>query len=150
MSNFYCNICEEDVSLQNGKCPKCKTDWGKIVNSKVSDESTPVDIYKKDIVNNKDEEIQIKEFEDNKIITEESISNNINFFLTWSTIVKIIMIIIGIIVAIYSIIRMEATDGNSILLLIFVPLIILYGFILENILKWKAYMLYTNSNNKKH
>ena len=45
MSNFYCNICEEDVSLQNGKCPKCKTDWGKIVNSKVSDESTFPTMY---------------------------------------------------------------------------------------------------------
>ena len=31
MSKFYCNICEEEVTLQNGKCPKCKTDWEKII-----------------------------------------------------------------------------------------------------------------------
>ena len=25
MNKFYCNICEEEIILQNGKCPKCKT-----------------------------------------------------------------------------------------------------------------------------
>ena len=47
MSKFYCNICEEEVTLQNGKCPKCKTDWEKIINEKVSEDSKPIDIYKK-------------------------------------------------------------------------------------------------------
>ena len=44
MSKFYCNICENDVELQNGKCPKCKTDWEKVIQDTTNSE--PID-YKK-------------------------------------------------------------------------------------------------------
>ena len=33
-----------------GKCPKCKTDWDKIINQKMSEDSAPIDIYKKEII----------------------------------------------------------------------------------------------------
>ena len=39
MSKFYCNVCNEDVVLQNGKCPKCKTNWAKVINESVDGES---------------------------------------------------------------------------------------------------------------
>ncbi len=39
MSKFYCNVCNEDVILQNGKCPKCKTNWAKVINESVDNES---------------------------------------------------------------------------------------------------------------
>ena len=40
MSKFYCNVCNEDVVLQNGKCPKCKTNWAKVINESVDGESS--------------------------------------------------------------------------------------------------------------
>lgn len=145
MNKFYCNICEEEVTLQNGKCPKCKTDWDKIVNEKISEDSTPIDIYKKEINNNKNQEIV---YDDNKIITEENINNNINFFLTWASIGKIFMIVVGIIIAIISFVGIEATDGYSLILLIVSAGSIFAGIIFENNLKWKAYMLHTNLKKK--
>lgn len=39
MSKFYCNVCNEDVVLQNGKCPKCKTNWAKVINESIDGES---------------------------------------------------------------------------------------------------------------
>ena len=88
MKNFYCNVCEEEVTLQNGKCPKCKTDWDKIINQKISEDNTPIDIYKKETINNDNEKKQEIEYDDYKVITEENINNNINFFLTWASIGK--------------------------------------------------------------
>ena len=149
MNNFYCNVCEEEVTLQNGKCPKCKTDWDKIINQKISEDSTPIDIYKKKIINNDNEKKQEIEYDDYKVITEENINNNINFFLTWASIGKILMISIGIIIAIISFIGIEATAGYSLILLIVSAGIIFAGIIFENSLKWKAYMLHTNMKKKK-
>ena len=149
MSNFYCNICEEEVTLQNGKCPKCKTDWNKIINEEISEDSTPIDIYKKNINNNDNEEIREKEYDDSRIITEENINNNINFFLTWASIGKIFMIVVGIIITIISFVLLESTDGYSLILLVISASIIFAGIIFENNLKWKAYMLYTNIKKKK-
>ena len=149
MNNFYCNVCEKEVTLQNGKCPKCKTDWDKIINQKISEDSTPIDIYKKEIINNDNEKKQEIEYDDYKVITEENINNNINFLLTWASIGKIFMISIGIIIAIISFIGIEATAGYSLILLIVSAGIIFAGIIFENSLKWKAYMLHTNMKKKK-
>lgn len=149
MSNFYCNICEEEVTLQNGKCPKCKTDWNKIINEEISEDSTPIDIYKKNINNNDNEEIREKEYDDSRIITEENINNNINFFLTWASIGKIFMIVVGIIITIISFVLLESTDGYSLILLVISASVIFAGIVFENNLKWKAYMLHTNIKKKK-
>ena len=135
MSKFYCNICEEEVTLQNGKCPKCKTDWEKIINEKVSEDSKLIDIYKKNETNNSFQE----EYSNENVITEDNIKNNIDFFLTWASIGKIFMIVIGI----------ESTDGYSLILLVVSAGIIFAGIIFENSLKWKAYMLHTNMKKKK-
>ena len=147
MSKFYCNICEEDVTLQNGKCPKCKTDWMNIINGTNLENSKPInnncqEDYLKENENKDEEDIDI---------TEENIDNNINFFLSWASIGKNFMIVIGIIIAIISLVLIELTEGLSLILLIFSVVIIFAGIIFENSLKWKAYMLYTNvkKNNKK-
>lgn len=147
MSKFYCNICEEDVTLQNGKCPKCKTDWMNIINGTNLENSKPInnnfqEDYLKENENKDEEDIDI---------TEENIDNNINFFLSWASIVKNFMIVISIIIAIISLVLIGLTEGLSLILLIFSVVIIFAGIIFENSLKWKAYMLHTNvkKNNKK-
>lgn len=147
MSKFYCNICEEDVTLQNGKCPKCKTDWMNIINGTNLENSKPInnnfqEDYLKENENKDEEDIDI---------TEENIDNNINFFLSWASIGKNFMIVIGIIIAIISLVLIELTEGLSLILLVFSVVIIFAGIIFENSLKWKAYMLHTNvkKNNKK-
>lgn len=142
MRNFYCNICNEDVTLQNGKCPKCKTDWNKIINEKISDDNTPIDVYKNDVANNNynDE----NEYEDKSVITEENIKNNIEFFLMWAFVGKIFMIIIALVFAIISFAEIELTNGYSLMLLILSAGFVFAGIIFENNLKWKAYMLHTN------
>ena len=145
MSKFYCNICEEEVTLQNGKCPKCKTNWENIINEKVSEDSKPIDIYKKNETINFFQE----EYSDENVITEDNIKNNIDFFLTWAGIVKFFMIVIGIIIAIVSFVGIESTNGYSLILLVFSAVIIFAGIIFENSLKWKAYMLHINMKKKK-
>lgn len=96
-----------------------------------------------------DEKNQEVVYDEYKVITEEGIKNNINFFLTWASIGKIFMISIGIIIAIISIIGIEVTDGYSLILLIASIGIVFAGIIFENSLKWKAYMLHTNMKKKK-
>ena len=66
MSKFYCNICEEDVTLQNGKCPKCKTDWMNIINGTNLENSKPInnnfqEEYLKENENKDEEDIDITE-----------------------------------------------------------------------------------------
>ena len=148
MSKFYCNKCEEEVELQDGKCPKCKTNWDKIINEDISGDSKPIDIYRQNEDNYR-EEVQEYSFEDVTNITEECINKNINFFLKWGIIGKVFMIFTGIIGTIISLCLMATTSGTSLLfLLVFIPLIC-WGIIFDNNLKWKAYMLYTNNKKKK-
>lgn len=149
MSKFYCNICEEEVALQNGECPKCKTNWDKIINDNISDDSQPFNMHPQKNINDNDKFFQ--EEQDVKInkITEDCMNNNINFFLTWASIGKIFIIIIGIIIAIISLVGIESTDGYSLILLVISACVIFAGIVFENNLKWKAYMLHTNIKKKK-
>lgn len=141
MKKFYCNMCEKEVELIDGKCPICKTNWNKIISENT--ESTSMEL------------INDKQYNDDfsskpRIITEEEIQNNINFFLSWAKISKIFMIIVAIIVGIIAIVCADDTEGISLLLLVVTAMIIFSAFIFENNLKWKSYMLYTNSKNKKN
>ncbi len=137
MSKFYCNVCDEEVTLENGKCPKCNTDWEKIINENTSDNNADDSIQKKStITNSADEDVTI----------EDGIYETINFFLNWAGAAKIFFVIIAIIIAIISICGIAATDGFSLLLLVVSVILLFTGNIFENSLKWKAYMLYTNMN----
>ena len=135
MSKFYCNVCDEEVTLENGKCPKCNTDWEKIINENTDDniqnEGTITD-------DNAEEDVTI----------EDSMNETINFFLNWAGAVKIFYVILAIITAIISICGIAATDGFSLLLLVVSVILLFTGNIFENSLKWKAYMLYTNMNKR--
>ena len=139
MSKFYCNVCNEEVSLQNGKCPKCKTNWDKITEEKL-DNATPIEFK---------EEYEEIDKTDVKNITELDINNNISFFLRWAFRGKVFMIILAIISIIVALATVEDTDGASLFLLIFAVVVISYAKIFENNLKWKAYMLHTNSKKRK-
>ena len=145
MNKFYCNICENEVELQNGKCPKCKTDWEKV--SQDITNSEPID-YKK--INIEREHQEVAEFNEKEVkeIINDDIQSNVNFFLTWANIGKIFMIIIAIIIAIISVAGAEDTDGYSLILLIFSAALVFYAMIFENSLKWKAYMLHTNNKRR--
>ena len=146
MKNFYCNICEEDVVLQNGECPKCKTNWDKIINDTISDDSQPFNMNQE---SNNDNFFQEEKDVEVQKITEDCMHSNINFFLTWASIGKIFMIIIGIIIAFISLVEVESTDGYSLILLVVSAGFIFAGIVFENNLKWKAYMLHTNMNKIK-
>ena len=149
MSKFYCNVCEEEVVLRNGECPKCKTNWDKIINDNTSDDSQPFNMHLQKNINDNDKFFQEEQGVKINKLTEDCLHDNINFFLTWSSIGKIFMIIIGIIIAIISLVGIESTDGYSLILLVISASVIFAGIVFENNLKWKAYMLYTNIKKKK-
>ena len=162
MNKFYCNVCGEEITLQNGKCPKCKTNWNKIINEDiVSEESEPFNPNDGKDLSFEDNYIPKKDHTDIKSITEEDINSNIVFFLRWGLIVKVILAVLGIIIAVGSFIlagNVEdyqkeefRTDIVYIVsgIVVFIVLI-LAGIIFEKNLQWKAYMLKnTHEINKK-
>ncbi len=138
MSKFYCNVCDEEVTLENGKCPKCNTDWEKIINENTSDNNADDSIKKKSTITD--------DSTNEDVTIEDGIYKTINFFLNWAGAAKIFYVILAIITAIISICGIAATDGFSLLLLVVSVILLFTGNIFENSLKWKAYMLYTNMN----
>ena len=140
MSKFYCNKCDEDVVLENGMCPKCKTNWGNII--KVTDKLNNDLPLRKPPVRKKDIDDEMEE------ITYKDIADVIVFFLSWASFGKFLSIFISLAVAVIAIVLAGETQGLSLFLFALVPLLIFIGFVFENSLKWKAYMLYTNSKNK--
>ena len=78
MEKFYCNYCEEDVVLKNGKCPKCNTDWEKTV-----DTGKTVGIDGK-IIDNELKKEHKQEVSFNHSITNADINDNIEFFMSWA------------------------------------------------------------------
>lgn len=149
MSKFYCNICGEDVTLQDGKCPKCKTNWKKVIEKEEkSDNQKPFKTIKK-IFFEDDENIEDDESNvDRQVITQDDILDNIDFFLKWSEVVLIVFIIIAIIIAVVAFGLIGITRGLSLLLLIPTAVTIIIAIIASNCLKWKAYMLHTNYKRK--
>ena len=146
MNKFYCNVCSEEVVLQEGRCPKCKTNWNKII----SDSKTINKLEETRSINhvNSYEEEQEKSIEFKKI-TDYDVRQNINFFLIWAGVIKILTIVLAVLITIVSICLVEVSEGYSLLLLWISPVLIICSIIFENLLKWKAYMLYTNLKNKK-
>lgn len=165
MGKFYCNICEEEVSLKNGKCPNCDTNWDEIIGDILSKDSQPVNFCQQENNKNKnakhvkdssfwDENKNAKHdkdssfWDDEVLITDEEIKENIDFYIEWSIRTKIFAIIVAVIIAIISLIGIAETNGLSLLLLFVSGAIIWSSTIFENNLKWKAYMLHTNMNKK--
>ena len=130
MSKFYCNVCKEDVTLQDGKCPKCKTNWKK----EISDS---------------EEDVKEEVYEVAKEITNEDIEANISFFLKFATVVEWFFVFLAIIAFILAFVLAETTDGLSFILLAGCVGFVILAFIFANALKWMAYMLHTNYKRKK-
>ena len=148
MNKFYCNVCEEEVVLQDGKCPKCKTNWEKVIDDSQKEVDKKEDSYVGPIIG-KDDNYYQEEIHDYTKIRESDINSNINFFLTWASIGKIIMFVLALLIAIIAFILLESSEGYSLILLIISLFLCFYALVLENTLKWKAYMLHTNKKNKK-
>lgn len=156
MKKIYCNKCEEDVELVDGKCPNCKTNWEKeieelqetIKNDK-SDIEEEINNEEVDVIE-EDDEMTDKDYEDDSFvfISEKNINRNINFFLKWAKFGKVVFWILAVILGFVALIGAEETDGMSLFLLIGSCMFIFFAYIFENNLKWKAYMLYTNKNSK--
>ena len=141
MGKFYCNICEEEVTLKDGKCPNCKTDWKKVMNGDENAEDNNIEYYQEDEDENT---VVVPE------ITDKDIDDNINFFLSWGNVGKVFLFFVAGVLVLVSFIEMENTDGWSLILLLVAVAVAFFAIVFENSLKWKAYMLHTNKKKKKN
>lgn len=136
MKKKYCYICDEEVILHDGKCSRCNTAL----------EETCVDVKQTDEIDAvKEKKVVVK---NNIAITNDDITNNINFFLKHGYYVKVFLYVIAVIMAILAIVLIDETDGLSLFLFLVSLSISGSGVIFENNLKWKAYMLYINMKRK--
>ena len=149
MSKFYCNNCEEEVTLKDGKCPNCNTDWNKLL--KEAEKVNEMEKKEEHVENDYEDEefVSLSVSEKVEQIKLEDIYNNINFFLTWGKVLKIICLVIGAVLFILSFALSGEMDEESLFFLIPTAFFILFAFIIDNQLKWKAYMLLTNSRKLK-
>lgn len=142
MSDFYCNVCGEKVKLVDGKCPKCKTDWNKIINDCVeSDKGEPVDLFADE------EEMDLPFLTDEvELSTEENadIDDVCSFLLKYGTIGKVLLIIASAIVIVLSLIMFEDSDGISLIYTVIGVLGLFIAFLFEAMIKWHVYLLLTN------
>lgn len=148
MEKFYCNVCKEDVTLSNGKCPKCNTDWYKKM--KVDENSVSILSDAASQKNDGDDEYQVlTPSERAEKISLEDIDKNVSFFLIWSVVLRVLLILASIATFVLSFVFIDDTEYQSLFLIIPAFLAFLFSFIVANMLKWKAYMLLTNSRKLK-
>lgn len=77
-------------------------------------------------------------------VTKGDIDRNVNFFLKWSLYVLYFCVIVGGILIFAGLINIENSDGESFAYALIGAVVLFNGYILENLLKWLAFMLYTN------
>ena len=77
-------------------------------------------------------------------VEEDDIKQNIDFFLKWSVYVLFTSFVLGAIVIVGGLAMFEQSDGMSLSLCLAGGLLMASGYIFENNLKWKAYLLLTN------
>lgn len=147
MEKFYCNSCKEDVTLNNGKCPKCNTDWSKKM--KVDENSVSVLSDDANQITDGDEYEVLTPSERAEKISLVDIDKNVSFFLIWAVVLRVLFILSSIATFILSFLFIEDTEYQSLFLLIPAFLTFLFSFVAANMLKWKAYMLLTNSRKLK-
>ena len=148
MEKFYCNICNKDVKLENGKCPNCGTDWKKIITEPDID-GEPILFYDNTNKNQKDNN---KAYISNTLKNKsDDIKETYSFYLRTANIGKYIILLFATVIAIFSILLLESTDGFSLSILFIAFVLVGYAFVFEKNFKWKAYMLklvYMNKNKK--
>ena len=139
MEKFYCNKCQEDVELINGKCPKCGTNWDEVMRSSIAKENISVDYYA-----NNEQGSNPKEKYTNDIKGVWS------FFLDYANVCKYICFVFAVIVFILMFLYEEINIHIVLIHMMGVFSMILLGIILEKSFKWKAYMLKTNYEISKN
>lgn len=135
MKNFYCNNCNQDVELEDGKCPICKNNWGKVIDNAMNPK----------VVNG----------EENSI--EEDITETISFYIRIAKIGKDIFAILAALLLALSIfyVALVIYEGQLVFMiisLIISGIMIFSGFLFEKNMRWKAYMLQASlkiSKNKQ-
>ncbi len=141
MSDFYCNVCGEKVKLVDGKCPKCKTDWNKIIKDCVeSDKGEPIDLFD-------EEEMDLPFLTDEVELSSEEnadIDDVCAFLLKYGTIGKVLLLIASGIVIIFSLIMFADSDGISLIYTVIGVLGLFIAFLFEAMIKWHVYLLLTN------
>lgn len=141
MSGFYCNMCGEKVKLVDGKCPKCKTDWNKIIKDCVeSDKGEPIDLFD-------EEEMDLPFLTDEVELSSEEnadIDDVCAFLLKYGTIGKVLLLIASGIVIIFSLIMFADSDGISLIYTVIGVLGLFIAFLFEAMIKWHVYLLLTN------
>lgn len=130
MEKFYCNICNKEVNLKNGKCPDCGTDWYKIMEEPDTD-GEPISFY-----DNKDENREDnKEYFSNNLKTEaDDIKDTYSFYLKTASIGKYIILLFALVIAVFSLVLFESTDGYSLSMLFVTFALAGYAIIFEKIL----------------
>ena len=144
MRDFYCNVCGETVKLVNGKCPKCKTDWNKIIKECVdTDKEEPINLYD-DTTEEKSHSTFLTS--DVELSTEENadIDDVCEFLLKYGVIGKVLLIIASIIIIVMSFISLEESDGGSLIYTVIGLLCLFVAFLFEATIKWRVYLLLTN------
>ena len=151
MSDFYCNVCGEKVKLVDGKCPKCKTDWNKIIKDCVeSDKGKPIDLSDNsesiDLFDKAEERHLPFLTSEVELSTEENadIDDVCSFLLKYGNIGKVILIIASGIVIIFSLIMFVDSDGISLIYTVIGVLGLFIAFLFEAMIKWHVYLLLTN------
>ena len=122
---YKCENCGTEVMASETKCPKCG------------------EALKKESIFEDNEE-----YEEKPDIKENDIYKNINFFILMGYILKVICFLTSGVLFVVSI---AESENESVLpiVFIFIPIFIIMGFVIENIFKQKAYMLYTNNEIMK-
>lgn len=151
VQTFYCNICDKDVVLKNGVCPYCQTNWKQIINNCTSNQTED---NSNDYTSNQIEDIS-NDYEI-LVINDEDIEKNIRFHLSFAKVIVIVGVIISIFVLIITLGFVSETIKISgfISFIVFVIgiawilTIAIITVVVNNALKWKAYMLYTISKSK--
>ena len=121
MNKFFCNNCNNTVTLVNGKCPKCGYEW-------------------KDSLKNISDKMDDNSFNERK----DDIISTFDYFFYWGFCIKLFCLVVAIVFSVFSIFDISKSHGLSLLGLIPALVILLEGIAMEKRYKWKAYLLQTN------
>ena len=131
---FYCNECNKDVVLKNGKCPNCGTNWKEIINDIGKGNGVSIN----DIV--QEEPVVTKE---DKISEKEDISQTYDFYISRSKIIGTILYGLAIVFLIVALILFQYEEYGELGIFFIVMMIITAykALFIEKEMKWKGYAL---------
>ena len=131
---FYCNECNKDVVLKNGKCPNCGTNWKEIIDGVGKENAVSI--------NNTVKEALIMSKEDKKN-EKEDLMDTYDFFISKSKIISTILYIFAIVFLIVALFLFQYEEfvGYGIFFIVAMILTAYKALIIEKEMKWKGYVL---------